>query len=191
MHDDILRKVRSLLRLSQSANAHEARLVKARGNRGKTMIEIPKGYTPGPWFAGSEGWISNSTRTLIAETIYDEDDRQSDEEYAANAALIALAPELAESCIRLAAEVERLRAELEHATAHPFDIVATNEENERLRAELETSTAIEIVHLRLGQEAAEKQLSECLEQWEADSVRLRAENAELRFRVLSAREAQL
>lgn len=81
-------------------------------------VVIPEGYTPGPWeWAAGDVGIECSERYCdvfkdggehIIANINDLFDRHEGQ---ANAALIALAPRMAEEIVRLRAEIERLTLE--------------------------------------------------------------------------------
>lgn len=68
-------------------------------------------HTPGPWYApplpasGTDLGImhlpQNKAPVLVALVVIDEDDPQTDDEHAANARLIAAAPDLLAACDRL------------------------------------------------------------------------------------------
>lgn len=83
-------------------------------------VEIPEGYLDGPWskdvepvgYGGEDGYCIRDYRGLVlAVTIGDVPELRDTE--AANAALIALAPEMAAELLALRAEVARLTATLE------------------------------------------------------------------------------
>lgn len=78
------------------------------------MIEIPKNFTPGPWMVEDSdlrGWavIHADTWGSFANVVVRFDDETDDDpEGRANAALIALAPQMAAELLALRADVQRL-----------------------------------------------------------------------------------
>ena len=110
-------------------------------------IEIPKGYTLGPWVIGPK------LHGFDFSVVNPKGDAEfgnwlvAGARWEANARLIALAPEMADEIVRLRAEVARLNGDLEHAdlTISAFNsgkvLQDLMEENNTIRAEVERKDA--------------------------------------------------